>query len=624
VVFQGGELLSKTIKIREATRDIHALDKAGIAAERMKDAFVRTKDGASRTGQDERGYASPAEYAEDKITEKADNAVHGAAHQVKKQGDRAMRKIKDAQQRAGDAKRAADSTHDAADGVRRPSDPIKKQASDMPKEQMKKHAQENMRRARQSAERTIKTVHRTERTIKQSARSTGKTVKATAKGTVKMARKSIKTAQRTAKTSIKTTQQAAKLAQKSAQAAAKAAKAAAQAARVAARTAAAVAKAAVKATIAFVKMAIAAIKGLIAAIAAGGWVAVVVILVIVLVGLLLGSIFGIFFSNETDGQPMSEAVSEISTGFQAGIDAKLEQLKADGDYDEVQIIYEGDGDGDSAHINNWSDVLAVYAVLLNTDAEAGTEVVTITPEKLEKLKAYFEDMNRVAYSTEVQSETHTEVNDEGEEETVTTTTLIIRVRITSLSYEDAADFYHMSEEQRELLDELMQPEYAALFAAITGVDVWNGTNMTEIVSGLPVGTTGAEVVKAGLTKVGCPYVWGASGPNKFDCSGFAYWCLSQTSSPLGSSRTNAAGQAKWCYNNGYMVGRSELQPGDLVFWQNLGCSGCSRWNEIHHVGIYVGDGKVMEASSSKGRVLVRDLWESSSYPIWGFGRPYPQ
>ncbi len=569
--------MSKTIKIRETKRDIRVLDKAGIAAERMKDAFVRTKDGTARAQQDEREYASPAEYAEDKITEKADNAVHGAAHQMKKQGDRAVREIKDARHRAGDAKRAADSTHDAADTVRRPSGPIKKQASDLPKEQMKKHAQENIRhasaRARQSTERTIRTAQRTERTIKQSARSAGKTVKSTAKGTVKTARKSIKTAQR---------------------------------------------------TIAFVKMAIAAIKGLIAAIAAGGWVAVVVILVIVLVGLLLGSIFGIFFSNETDGQPMSEAVSEISAEFQAGIDAKLEQLKAGGDYDDVKIIYEGDGDGDSVHVNNWSDVLAVYAVLLNTDTEAGTEVVTITPEKLEKLKAYFEDMNRVAYSTEVQSETYTEVNDEGEEETVTITTLIIRVRVTSLSYEEAADFYNMNGEQRELLDELMQPEYAALFAAITGVDVWDGANMTEIISGLPVGTTGTEVVKAGLTKVGCPYVWGASGPNKFDCSGFAYWCLSQTSSPLGASRTNAAGQAKWCYDNGYLVGRSELQPGDLVFWQNLGCEGCSRWNEIHHVGIYVGDGKVMEASSSKGRVLVRDLWESGSYPIWGFGRPYTE
>lgn len=65
-----------------------------------------------------------------------------------------------------------------------------------------------------------------------------------------------------------------------------------------------------------------------------------------------------------------------------------------------------------------------------------------------------------------------------------------------------------------------------------------------------------------------------------------------------------------------------LLPGDLVFWQNLGCSGCGRWNEIHHVGIYMGDGKVIEASSSKGRVVIRDLWSSSGYPLFMYARPY--
>jgi cell wall-associated NlpC family hydrolase len=79
--------------------------------------------------------------------------------------------------------------------------------------------------------------------------------------------------------------------------------------------------------------------------------------------------------------------------------------------------------------------------------------------------------------------------------------------------------------------------------------------------------------------------------------------------------TNAAGQAKWCYANGKAVGRSELQPGDLIFWQNLSCSGCGRWNEVHLVGIYVGDGNAIEARSSRGCVVVRDLWSSSGYPI---------
>ncbi|MGI6169812.1 MAG: NlpC/P60 family protein [Christensenellales bacterium] len=58
------------------------------------------------------------------------------------------------------------------------------------------------------------------------------------------------------------------------------------------------------------------------------------------------------------------------------------------------------------------------------------------------------------------------------------------------------------------------------------------------------------------------------------------------------------------------MGQSELQPGDLVFWQNCGCSGYGRWDEIHHVGIYIGYGKVVEASSGKGRIAVRELWST--------------
>lgn len=86
--------------------------------------------------------------------------------------------------------------------------------------------------------------------------------------------------------------------------------------------------------------------------------------------------------------------------------------------------------------------------------------------------------------------------------------------------------------------------------------------------------------------------------------------------------TNAAGQAKYCYDRGLTVGESELLPGDLVFWQNLRCIGCHRWEEVHHTGIYIGGGKVIEASSGKGRVVIRDLWSTENYPIYLFGRPY--
>lgn len=79
-------------------------------------------------------------------------------------------------------------------------------------------------------------------------------------------------------------------------------------------------------------------------------------------------------------------------------------------------------------------------------------------------------------------------------------------------------------------------------------------------------------------------------------------------------------QAKYCSNNGYMIGAGELQAGDLVFWTKNSCS-CGRWNEIHHVGVYIGGGKIVDASSGKGRVVLRNLWSGGNWSVWGYARP---
>ena len=73
----------------------------------------------------------------------------------------------------------------------------------------------------------------------------------------------------------------------------------------------------------------------------------------------------------------------------------------------------------------------------------------------------------------------------------------------------------------------------------------------------------------------------------------------------------AAAQAKYCAESGYAVSKSDLQPGDLVFW-SLKRDGeyiqPDRYMQVSHVGIYAGDGKVIEASSSAGKVVIRNLW----------------
>ncbi|MGI5848872.1 MAG: NlpC/P60 family protein [Christensenellales bacterium] len=541
---------------------------------------------------------SPEQYAENRLEHTADNTVHRTGQEVQHRGKQLAKKVREAHKRHGFEKRSeGHSSYSSGSNAYRAG-------------------QERARHTAQGARRTAQNA----RYSGQAAKQTAQTAKAAGKGTVKTVQRTVKAARTTVKSgqkAVKTAQRTAKTAQKTAQATARAAQIAARAARAAAKAAAAAAKA----VTAIVKAIIAAVKALIVAIAAGGWVAVLIIIVVAVIALILGSAFGIFFSDEAgDGIPISQAVTEISADFQAKIDGKIDELSSGGLYDEVKIVYEGDIDGDSAVCNNWTDVLTVFAVKYMGE---NVEVITITPEKVDELKNVFYEMNELSTCTETIVEETTVTNDDDEEETVTHTTLIIYVKVNSLTYEEGAAAYNFTTEQIEIADEMMSPDYYTLYAELLGVDLLGGADLTEIISNLPLGTEGAEVVKAAVTKLGAPYVMGAKGPYKFDCSGLAYWAINEVDPELGSIMyTNAAGQAKWCIENGKAIGRSELQPGDLIFWQNLSCPGCSRWNEIHHVGIYVGDGKAIEASSSRGCVVIRDLWENASYPIYAFARPY--
>lgn len=359
------------IKTRSvADKTIKAIDKAAVASERMKEAYIRTKDKGEHGLYAEEG--SPGEYASDRISSGVENTAREAVHQFDKQGRKGVKttkenisKVKEKIQKRKAAaeqpkkqaeKQAARQTRQAADRLSEPVKTIRQERG----------AVKTLDRGKKS----IKTVDRSRKTIKQAS--------STAKGTVKTAGKSIKTAEKTAKASIKTTQQVAKTAQKTAQATARAARAAAHAARVAAKAAVTAAKVAVKATIAAVKAIIAATKALIAAIAAGGWVAVLVIIVICLIGMIVGSCFGIFFSGEDSGtgQTMQTAVQEINAEYEE----KLEEIKTSHTYDVLEM---------SGSRAVWKEVLAVYAVKTTTDPDAAQEVATMDDSKKAALKGYF-------------------------------------------------------------------------------------------------------------------------------------------------------------------------------------------------------------------------------------------
>jgi len=133
-------------------------------------------------------------------------------------------------------------------------------------------------------------------------------------------------------------------------------------------------------------------------------------------------------------------------------------------------------------------------------------------------------------------------------------------------------------------------------------------------------STGKSIVDAALTRIGDPYSKSKRGSGDYvDCSYLSQWAYKQKGISIPGT---AAGQAKYCYDNGYTISKDDLQPGDLVFWTEKGSG--TRWHEIHHVAIYAGNGKVVEAKTSTKGVVLDNIWgeNGSKWKIVMYARPY--
>jgi len=117
----------------------------------------------------------------------------------------------------------------------------------------------------------------------------------------------------------------------------------------------------------------------------------------------------------------------------------------------------------------------------------------------------------------------------------------------------------------------------------------------------PVGTAAAEMAKSLL---GCRYVYGAEGPTTFDCSGLSYYIYGK----LGYSI--ARGSSGQYLRSGYFVPISEIEPGDLVFIFDPKYDYSGGQYPTTHMGIYVGDGQFIHASSYDGKVVYASLHNS--------------
>lgn len=301
----------------------------------------------------------------------------------------------------------------------------------------------------------IRTKNTVAKSVKGKPQKAVKTASRSVKG-VQQSAKGIKTAQHSAKTA----QQAAKAAQKAAQATAKAARAAAQAAK----TAVTGAKAAVKATAAAIKAAAAAIKGLVAAIAAGGWVAVVIILLICLIALIVGSCFGLFFGSDSTGTGTSvtQAVSALNGEYLSHIQG-IEDVNP---HDRQEIT-----SNDGVLSINWEDVLAVFSAKV-TGAEDGAQVASLDDAQVQQLRDIMWEMNAVSSSTRTESHEVeiTEVDEDGKEttRTETVTETILEITITHKTPEEMARQYNFNPRQNEYLALMSEPENQNLWAELLG------------------------------------------------------------------------------------------------------------------------------------------------------------
>lgn len=133
------------------------------------------------------------------------------------------------------------------------------------------------------------------------------------------------------------------------------------------------------------------------------------------------------------------------------------------------------------------------------------------------------------------------------------------------------------------------------------ITILDGSNTSD-------GSVGAAAAAMAASLVGSPYVYGASGPSGFDCSGLLYYIYRQ----LGYSI--ARGSSSQYNQSGYFVSTSEMQPGDLVYFFDPRFDGSGGTLPTTHAGIYVGNNQFIHASTTSYRVQYDDLFGSYYEP----------
>ncbi len=361
------------------------------------------------------------------------------------------------------------------------------------------------------------------------------------------------------------------------------------------------------------------VKGM-AALLGGSSSVIILLCIIMIIAALYSSPFAIFVADENTEpgtQKLSLILEELDEQFRTLL---VQERQAAGDVDRVEMHYTGSAD--NSRIYNWPEVLAVFSVKTSM-ATAGIDVATMDRRRVELLKTVYWDMNQIA--SHVETLEHTEMvvikQEDGsiEEHPVTEYEHVLHMSITARTAEQQAALYDFSAEQIDIMNELLSAAFRPMMLVLLGKDEHVGLSAGEIEAirtDLPAGVLGSQAVELALTRLGDPYSQLKAGQGNYtDCSFLVQWVYQQLE--VGLPRT-AAEQARFIVDNGLTLTADELTAGDLIFWSY---EPNGRFMDITHVGIYAaGNGKVIDASSSRMQVVYRNLFDAELQVM--YGRPY--
>ena len=297
-------------------------------------------------------------------------------------------------------------------------------------------------------------------------------------------------------------------------------------------------------------------------------------IVFAVIAVLYNSPFALFLPPLESGETIQSVITQYVSEFNQEVQTLIDEPK---DADKGRKVYV-DYEGMNSEPSNYYDIMSIYMVKYGYENTA----IKMNETNKQNLKAVFDDMCKYTTENVTEKKGHKK-------------TKYLEVRITLKTYTEMSIEYQFDEERTATLNQLMSAyitnnpsggsQISGLQGSLTPQEI---SNITDKISN----PTQKAVASFVLSKVGYPYSQPLRNSGKaFDCSSLAYYAWKSAGVDISfGGGTTAAAEAEGLKDK--TVKEENLQPGDLIFYSY---TTNGRYKNISHVGIYVGNGKMVEA-----------------------------